>query len=170
MRNLILILLFTPLVAFSQKTEMFVKLTDAKGQPIKGDAVMRGFERAIYATTLNSAGKNNTQLTFTMAISGAAADLKRAMVSGETLTEGQITVLAPVITTGVPQISYTVTMENIVVSSCGEVMDNSNAMVTAVTLQATRVGWTYYQVGKGSQTVTGKFGWDASARSEWSNF
>jgi len=44
-------------------------------------------------------------------------------------------------------------------------------MITTVTLQATRIGWTYYQIGKtGAQTISRKFGWDADTQTEWTNF
>ena len=69
---------------------MFIKLTDAKGQQIKGEAVMKGFEKWIGATTITSGGKNNTQLSFTMAVNGASADLKKAMANGELLVSGQV--------------------------------------------------------------------------------
>ena len=35
-------------------------------------------------------------------------------------------------------------------------------MSTSVTLNATRIGWTYYQSSRdGIQTVSNKYGWDA---------
>jgi hypothetical protein len=62
-------------------------------------------------------------------------------------------------------------MENITVLSCSEALGCDNVMNTTVTLQATRVGWTYYQQGKtGGQVVSKKFGWDSGTQSEWSNF
>ena len=43
-------------------------------------------------------------------------------------------------------------------------------MNTNVSLQATRIDWTYYQsVRTGTQTISGKFGWDADTKSEWAN-
>jgi hypothetical protein len=41
-------------------------------------------------------------------------------------------------------------------------------MNTTVLLQATRIGWTYYNTG--TQTVSRKFGWDAESNKEWVNF
>jgi hypothetical protein len=58
MRTIILMLMLSPLFIFSQKTDVFIKLTDAKGQQIKGEAVMKGFEKWIGATTITSGGKN----------------------------------------------------------------------------------------------------------------
>jgi type VI protein secretion system component Hcp len=118
MKTLIFLLLLTPFISLSQKTDVYVKLTDAKGQQIKGDAVVKGFERWIGATTISSGGKNNTVLSFTMPVSGASADLKRALATEELLLTGQATVLSPNQTGGGPIISYTIKMENIIVSSC----------------------------------------------------
>jgi type VI protein secretion system component Hcp len=171
MRSLILILLFFPLVSFSQKANTFIKLIDSRGQQIKGDAFLKGYENWISATTISSAGKNNTQLSFTMTITGASAELKRAMANGETLLGGQVTVLDLSQNTYIPIISYTIKMENIVVSSCSEAMGCDNVMNTTVTLQATRIGWTYYQIGKtGTQAISRKFGWDTGTQTEWTNF
>jgi type VI protein secretion system component Hcp len=83
MRILIFILLFSPFFGIAQKTDVFVRLTDAKGQQIKGDAVMKGFENWLGATTFNTASKTNTLLSFTMTVNGASADLKKAAANGE---------------------------------------------------------------------------------------
>jgi type VI protein secretion system component Hcp len=171
MRTIIFVLLLLPLFCASQKTDVFIKLTDARGQQIKGDAVLKGFERWIGATTITSGGKNNTQCSFTMAVSGASADLKKAIANGEVLINGQVTVLSPVQTGGAPLISYTIKMENFTVSACYEAMGCNSAMNTTVTLQATRIGWTYFDQSRaGVQTVSRKFGWDVEANKEWINF
>ena len=40
-----------------------------------------------------------------------------------------------------------------------------------VSLQATRIGWTYYTQGRtGAATVSRKYGWDADTNAEWINF
>ncbi len=100
MRIIAFLLLLIPIISFSQKTDVFVKLTDAKGIQIKGESTLKGFERWIEATTISAGGKNNTELSFTMAVSGASADLKRALANGEILLNGQVTVLSPTPTTG----------------------------------------------------------------------
>ena len=82
MRILILIALLLPLFGVSQKNDVFIRLTDSRGQQIKGDAVLKGFENWVGATSINSSGKSNTQLNFTMNVIGASADLKRAMTNG----------------------------------------------------------------------------------------
>jgi hypothetical protein len=44
-------------------------------------------------------------------------------------------------------------------------------MTTTVTLQATRIGWTYYQTDRaGTQVVTNKYGFDAETGGQWTNF
>lgn len=170
MRTFFFILLFIPLFTLAQKTEVLIKLIDARGLQIKGDAVLKGYEKWIGATTMNSGGKNNTQLSFTMAVSGASADLKRAMLNNELLINGQVTVLASNQTTYVPSVSYTIKMEQISVLSCSETMGCNNVMNTTVILQATRIGWTYYTTTGGTQTISRKFGWDTSTGKEWTNF
>ncbi len=171
MRTIILALLMSPLLSLAQKTDVFIKLTDANGLQIKGEATLKGFERWIGATTITSGGKNNTQLSFTMMVSGASADLKKAMANGQLLTNGQVTVLSPNLTGGGPVISYIVKMEKIVVLTCYVAMGCNNVMNTTVMLQATRIGWTYYnQTGTGVQTVSRKFGWDTESSKEWANF
>ena len=171
MRTLIFILLLSPLFSLAQKTDVFIKLTDARGQQIKGEATMKGFERWIAATTIASGGKNNTQLSFTMTISGASADLKKAMTNGELLLNGQVTVQSPNPSGGSPVISYTIKMENIAVTTCIEAMGCNSTMNTTVTLQATRIGFTYYDQSRtGTQVVSRKFGWDAGTNKEWTTF
>lgn len=171
MKTIIFLLLLIPFISFSQKTNVFVKLTDAKGLQIRGEASLKGFERWIGATTISSGGKNNTELSFTMAVSGASADLKRALANGELLLNGQVTVMSPNPTTSYPVISYTIKMENVAVTFCNEAMGCNNILSTTVNLQATRIGWTYYQPDKtGAMSVSKKFGWDADTQSEWTNF
>ncbi len=171
MKTILFLLILTPIIGFSQKTEVYVKLTDPKGVQIKGESTLKGFERWIAATTINSGGKNNTVVTFTMPVMGASADLKRALANGELLLNGQITVLSGSQTGGSPVTSYIIKMENISVTSCAEAMGCNSAMNTTVTLQANRIGWTYYQTDRtGAQVVSKKFGWDADAQTEWTNF
>jgi type VI protein secretion system component Hcp len=171
MRTIIFIFLLSPLFGWAQKTDVFIKLTDAKGQQIKGESALKGFERWIGATTIASGGKNNTLLNFTMTVNGASADLKRAMANGELLMSGQVTVLLPAQKGGGPVISYTIKIEKIAVTECYEAMGCNNTLNTTVRLQATRIGWTYYnQSGSGAQTVSRKFGWDSETGREWTNF
>ena len=66
MRILIFVLLLFPIVGVAQKNDVFIRLTDAKGQQIKGDVVLKGFEGWMGATTFNTASQTNTLLSFTM--------------------------------------------------------------------------------------------------------
>ena len=171
MRTIIFILLLSPIFSFAQKTDVFIKLTDARGQQIKGEAVLKGFERWIGATSINSGGKNNSQLDFTMNISGASADLKRALSSGELLLNGQVTVTTSDASSVRPATAYTIKMEMISVLACSETMGCNNQMTTTVTLKAIRIGWTYYQTDKtGATAVARKYGWDEGTQAEWAAF
>jgi type VI protein secretion system component Hcp len=171
MKTIILILLLAPILSFSQKANTFIRLTDARSQQIKGESTTKGFERWIEATSLTTGGKNNTQVIFTMMVSGASADLKRAMTNGEFLMNGQVAFTAMNQVTGNPLTTYTITLEKISVLSCNEAVGCNGAMNTTVTLQATRIGWTYFSTGKtGTQVVSKKYGWDAESNREWNNF
>jgi type VI protein secretion system component Hcp len=170
MRNFIWLLLLLPFTSVAQKTDVYIKLTDATGQQIKGDVITKGFERNIGALSFASSGKNNTQLSFTMSIGGAAADLKRAVASGSLLLNGVLTVVQSN-GSGMPIVSYTIKMENIKVNSCAEAMGCNNVLTTTTVLTATRIGWTYYQTSpNGAQTVSRKYGFDSDTGREWTNF
>lgn len=170
MRTLLFCFLLLPFSVFSQRQDVFVKLTDARGLAIKGDATMKGFEGAMQAFTTNAGGKNNTQFSYTMNISGASADLKRALANGDFLMNGIVTVLEPATLAGARP-AYTIKMEKIRVVSCSESMGCNSTMTTSVTLQAARIGWTYYQTGKtGAWVVANKYGYDAETGSAWTNF
>ena len=133
---------------------------------------MKGFENWMAATTFNTASKTNTLLSFTMTVNGASADLKKAAANGEILVSGQVSVITPNPSGGKPMTSYTIKMENIsVVRGWKRWVSDNSAMNTTVSLQATRIGWTYYNTSAtGTQTVSRKFGWDAENNREWSSF
>ena len=169
MRTIIFLLLLSPFFSFSQTADVFIKLTDSRALQIKGESVAKGYEKWIQATSINSGGKNNTQPGFTMQVSGASADLKKAMANGELLSKGEVYVLTP--GAGAPSLVYTIKMEQVAVLSCTETMGCNNMMNTTVSLQAIRIGWTYYQSGRtGTQAISRKFGWDAASKLEWTNF
>lgn len=164
MKTITVIFFLFPLFCFSQKQEIYIKLTDASGKQINGTSVKRGFEKWIYATNISTAGKNNSELTFTMPVSGASATLKAFINSKDFLLKGQVSVVR----TGENLITiYTISMEEIKVVSCSETTaDNST-----VTLQATRIGWTYYTQDKaGRISVSNKYGYDNSAGGNWNKF
>lgn len=170
MKKIMFALLLMPLITTAQKQDVYVQLTDAKGTPINGDVMVRGFERNLYANTVATAGKNNTQVNFTMNIAGASAELKKAMNNNEWLLKGLVTV-TQLGNNGMPNPVYSIRMEKIKVLSCNESMGCNNAMNTSVTLQATRIGWTYFQTGRtGTQTVTNKYGFDSETGGTWTSF
>lgn len=169
MRTTILMLLLLPLSVFAQKTDVYLKLNNPGGQQIKGDAVVKGYERSIGVLSFSSSGKNNTQLSFSMNITGASADLKSAINSGSVLPNGILTVTQP--GGGAPNIVYTIKMENIRVNSCAESMGCNGVMTTATTVTATRIGWTYYQTdATGRSSISRKYGYDSETGKEWTNF
>lgn len=169
MKNFLLALLLLPILASAQNSEVYISLTNPLGTPIKGDAVTRGFEKWIPASTIASGGKNNSQVIFTMNITGSAAELKKAMLSRELLATGQVSVIQP--GASVPPTQYTIKMERIKVLSCSESMGCNGVMTTSVILQPTRIGWTYYSTGKtGTQTVSNKYGYDMETGTAWTNF
>jgi type VI protein secretion system component Hcp len=170
MKTLFFLVLILPIVAFAQKQDVFIKLTDAKGTSINGDVSMRGFEKNIQALSIATAGKNNSLLNFTMEITGASAELKKAMANGELLMNGQVTVTQSG-RNSMPSTVYIIKMEEIKVRSCSESMGCNSAMTTSVTLQANRIGWTYYQTSRtGIQTVSNKYGYDNETGGSWDNF
>ena len=170
MQTIFFFLLMLPLLGYSQDSKVFIKLIDQSGRQITGECTVKGFERWIQAETMNSSGKNSTQLSFTMPISSSSGTLKSYSTSGNKINSGQISVMANNgFGTLVP--SYIISMEKINVLGCAESMGCNGVMSTAVILQTTRIGWTYYQSSKsGMQTVANKYGWDAETNTAWTNF
>ena len=169
MHKIILVLLLLPLASVAQKQEVYIKLNDATGLQIKGDALAKGFEKSIGVLSFSSGGKNNAQLSFNMNVTGASADLKRAMGSGTLLPNGMLTVTQAGM--AAPVILYTIKMENIRVSSCTESMGCNAVMNSTATLTASRIGWTYYQQdASGKIAVSRKYGFDNDSGKEWTNF
>lgn len=170
MKTFIISLLLLPLLLCAQKQDIYIKLTDAKGNPINGDVVVRGFEKNIYALTFAAAGKNNSQVNFSMDITGASVELKKVMANDQLLMSGLVSV-TQIGNTGNPITTFTISMEKIRVQSCTENMGCAGNMTTNVILQPVRIGWTYYQTGRtGIQTVSNKYGFDAETGDSWVNF
>lgn len=172
MRQLLFIVIMIPIFAVAQKPAVLIRLSDAGGKQINGDAMIKGFERQLQANTMASGGKNNTQFSFTMNITGAAADLKKAMTNGDILMNGMVSVLQPPNSDGALKPAYTIKMEKIKVLACAETMGCNGITNTTVTLLAARIGWTYYQYGLhgGAQAVSNKYGYDAETGAAWTNF
>lgn len=167
MKKLFFLALLFPLVSLAQQQQIYIRLTDAAGRSINGTAVARGFESTIEAQTLNAGGKDNRAISFTMNVAGASADLRKAMMDGSFLSTGLVTVLQP--STSKP--AYTIKMEKIKVSSVSEAAGCNSGLVTTISLQATRIGWTYYQQNRsGASVVSNKYGFDAETGGSWTNF
>ena len=170
MRTLLFMLLLIPAISLAQNNQVFIKLTNADGKQITGDVVTRGFEGQVSALTISSSGKNNSQFIFTMPVGSAGGSLKNNMTSGQLLSSVFVFVatgdamgrLVPV---------YTITMEQVRVVSCSETMGCNSQLSTGVVLQATRIGWTYYQQDRrGMSTVSQKTGWDSTTGQTWTGF
>lgn len=171
MRTLIF-LLFTILtsVCFGQNEQVFLKLRNAQGKMITGDVTVKGFEKAIRALTLSSSGDHNTELIFTMPITGASGLLKSLLDSREELLDGTVSVMTTDSQNGTLQQKYTIKLEKISLIACTD-SKGSGGSVTNVVLKATRIGWTYYTTDHSGRTVVSqKYGWDASTGQSWSNF
>ena len=169
MQKIILILMLLPMNVVAQKQDVYLKLTDAAGMQIKGDAVTRGFERSIYILSFSSGGKNNSQLSFNMNVIGASADLKSAMSAGMLLQNGILTVTQSGM--GGATMLYTIKMEAIKVNACTEAMGCNAEINSTVVVTAARMGWTYYQQdGTGKLIVSRKYGYDNESGKEWTNF
>ena len=170
MRTIIVALFFLPFAAVAQKQNIFLKLNDASGKQIAGDAMVKGYERWLGLFTVSNSGKNNVTVNFSMAINGASADLKRVMASGELLS-GLLNVTQVDPSSGRSMIVYSIKMEGIKVNACNDAVGCNNTMGTNATITATRIGWTYYQTSAaGAQTVSRKYGYDATTGQEWTNF
>ncbi|MGC4103166.1 type VI secretion system tube protein Hcp [Ferruginibacter sp.] len=171
MQKLLFLLLLLPVIGFAQRQDVYIKFTDATGKAIVGDVTIKGFEKSIAALTIGSAGRNNVQTNFTMPITGASADLKKAMTNNETLQSGMVSVTQVDPASGRQLLMYTIKMEGIKVNTCSESMGCNSTTTTATSITATRIGWTYYEYGKtGVQSVSRKFGFDASTGKEWTGF
>jgi type VI protein secretion system component Hcp len=167
---LIALLLLSASLCFSQAAGVYLNLTTPGGTKINGTSQLIGYEKWIQSQTFSTGGRNNTQIDFTMEISGASADLMNVMNSGAMLPLGQINAL-DYSGSGKPRIVYTITMENIRVLSCRDIMGCNNILTTSVQLQATRIGWTYYEVTPDGRTVISrKYGYDAETKQQWLKF
>jgi type VI protein secretion system component Hcp len=171
MKKLIFTLLMLPILVGAQKQNVYIKLVDAKGTMLKGDVLTKGFENYLNALTLGTTGSNNSIVNFTMNITGASADLKKAITNKEYLMSGQITA-TQIGSNGIPITVYTIAMEKIKVQSCNENLGCNSEMTTSVSLQPVRIGWTYYQnsIKSGIKTVSNKYGFDAETGGAWTNF
>jgi len=165
MRKIFFFLVIIPAISFAQRQETYAKLINASGMQIKGDAVTKGFERWIIALTNSNGGKNNTEVTFTMNISGACADLRNANINGEILQKSELT------TTQTSRDGRMPVVKNIKMEGIKVISYSESGTEASVTLRANRIGWIYYQQStKGTWTVANKTSYDASTGGIWKDF
>ena len=165
MQKWLFLLCFLPALAFGQHTENFGKFTNADGVLIKGSSMARGYERQIEITNLvaNSSG-NNTVITFSIPQDASSAVFRGIINTKYRLRTGEIVVLKT--TADRKVLTQKINLANIAVTSCVD----RNGM-TEVTLNAGKIGWTYYAATRsGATTVSSKTGWDAENNTAWTAF
>jgi type VI protein secretion system component Hcp len=169
MKKVILsLLLIVPVLLMAQRsiTEDFGKFTNADGVVIKGSSMVRGFEKQIEVQNLAAAStNNNTAVKFSMPSGAAANEFRNALNNGKKLRSGEIIVTA--ISADRRITMHKINMEEISVLSCED-----RGGLTSLTLDATRIGWTYYANDQrsGKQTISSKSGWDAAKKQAWTGF
>ncbi len=151
--------------SFQTKQQTFLQIVDANGQPIRGTSVQRFYERQIIAAGFSGVTAGNAQVQFTMPSGGASATLATLQGSKQTIPYAVFTITVPAEPTW--NVLSTVRLEAIRVIS---VQDANGS--TSVTLQASRIGTTYYQnnLKTGIRSVTGKTGYDFKAGQTWNSF
>lgn len=153
-------------LVFAQRTEVYLKLVNSSGLMLKGDATTKGFERQIRVLTNSSGGKNNSEITFTMNLCGASADLQKAFANGEFLKNGEMKTMVVNNMSGTFGISTIIKMENVKVKNYSE-----SGNIATVVLQSTKIGWMYYQQSnKGTWVLANKYSYDANTGGEWRDF
>lgn len=172
MRALIFLLLIGfSAVCFGQEEQVYMKLYNAEGKMIAGNVTIQRFEGAIQALTLSSSGDHNTELTFTMPVSGASARLKGMQANREELLTGTISAMRVNEQNGTLQPNYIIKMEKVTIITCTDSKGSGGSTVTNVVLKATRIGWTYYTSDRsGKSVISQKYGWDSSTGQSWNNF
>lgn len=151
--------------ALQKKQEIFLQITDANGQLLRGTSTQRGYERQIIVTSFSGVTTGKAQLQFTMPSGAVSATLANMQGSKATIPSAVFTVTEPA--EARLHVLSTVRLEAIRVLT----VEDANGS-TSITLQATRVGTTYYQYNlrTGLRTVSGKTGYDYSTGQSWNTF
>ena len=147
------------------KQQTFLQITDASGQLICGTSMQKFYERQIIAISFSGVTAGNAQVQFTMPSGGASATLANLRGGKETIRYAVFTITVPAEPTW--NVLSTVRLEAIRVISVQDANGSTN-----VTLQAERIGTTYYQnnLKTGIRTVSGKTGYDFKAGQAWNAF
>jgi type VI protein secretion system component Hcp len=150
---------------YQGKRSTFVLMTDPSGKPIRGNSVTRGFERQILATEFSGIVSGNPKVEFSMESGATSATLSNYLNHKSKIPYAVFTVTQ----TGDQRLNtlYTVRLEDLNIT---RVRDANG--ITIVTLQAGRIGTTYYHVDRkiGTTSVSGKTGYDFINQQPWSSF
>lgn len=147
------------------KQQIFLQIPDANGQLLRGTSTQRGYERQIIVTSFSGVTTGKAQLQFTMSSGGASATLATMQGGKETIPYAVFTVTQRAESS--LNVLSTVRLEAIRVLTVEDVNG-----ITNVTVQATRIGTTYFQYNlkTGIRTVSGKTGYDYSTGQTWNAF
>mgnify|MGYP006179118285 FL=1 len=147
------------------KQQTFLQMVDAKGQLIQGSSVQRGYERLITATFFSGVTTGNAQEKYTMPSGGASAVLATMQGSKQKLPYAVFTITEP----GEARLNVlsTIRLESVSIIRVEDVNGSTN-----VTLQAARIGTTYFQqnLKTGVRTISGKTGFDYTTGQTWNSF
>ena len=147
------------------KQQIFLQMVDANGQLIRGTSVQRFYERQIIVTSFSGVTTGKAQMQFSMPSGGTSATLSSMQGSKETIPYAVFTITVPAEPTW--NVLSTVRLELVRVLTVEDVNGS-----TSVTVQAGRIGTTYFQnnLKTGIRTVTGKTGYDYTTGQTWNAF
>lgn len=145
--------------------ETFLKVTDASGQLIRGTSTAIGFERQILAQAFSGYVAGSPDVSFSMPAGSATAALATAQTGKQTLPYALFT--NAIYDNPRPRTVSTVRLEDVKVVSVSEA--NGSAQVT---FKAKRLGVTYYTYNQktGTNSVSGKTGYDFGNKQAWTKF
>lgn len=147
------------------KQQVYLQLTDPSGQMIRGASMQRGYERQIIATSFSGVTTGNPQVQFSMSSSAASATLTTLQGSKSKLPFAVFTITQYAEQGSI--VIQTVRLEGVIVIKTEDANGSTN-----VTLQADRIGTTYFQYNRktGIRSVSGKTGYDFTSKKEWTEF
>ena len=147
------------------KQQIFLQMVDANGQLIRGTSVQRFYERQIIVTSFSGVTTGKAQMQFSMPSGGTSATLSSMQGNKETIPYAVFTITVPAEPTW--NVLSTVRLELVRVLTVEDVNGS-----TSVTVQAGRIGTTYFQnnLKTGIRTVTGKTGYDYTTGQTWNAF
>lgn len=147
------------------KQQTFLQMVDVNGVAIRGTSVQRGYERQIIVTSFSGVTTGNPQVQFSFPSGGASATLATMQGGKQKLPYAVFTITEP----GEARLNVLsmVRLESISVIGVQDVNGSTN-----VTVQAGRIGTTYFQQDRktGTRTVSGKTGFDYTTGQAWNSF